>query len=53
MSRTKKKQKPPGYEFWSKRPMSNKHGADPGKITKKRTHRLERIEGKKEIKKEL
>jgi len=45
MSRTKKGSKGPGYEFWSRRP--NK-GRDPGKDTKKNTHRLERKAGKQE-----
>lgn len=52
MSRSKKGSKGPGYEYWSKRPIANQHGAVPGKETKKRTHRLERIEAKKQIKRE-
>lgn len=52
MSRTKKSEKAPGYEYWGKRPLSRNHGAIPGKATKKLTHKLERIEGKKQIKKE-
>lgn len=51
MSRTKKSKKSPGYEYWGKRPISREHGAIPGRYTKTRTHRLERLEGKKEIKK--
>ena len=47
MSRTKKGKKAIGYEYWSKRPASNKGGATPSKYTKKRTHKLERIENKK------
>jgi hypothetical protein len=49
MSRTKKGAKGPGYEYWSKRPNSM---SAPGKISKKRTHRLERIESKKITKEE-
>lgn len=52
MSRTKKKKPAPGKEYWGKRPCSRNHGATPGKVTKKRTHRLERLEKKKVIKKE-
>lgn len=52
MSRTYRKGgKGPGYEYWSRRP-GNKNGGSPGKETKKRTHRLERIEDKKIVKKE-
>jgi hypothetical protein len=50
VSRTfRKGEKGPGYEYWSKRP-GNKNGGAPGKYTKKRTHRLERIENKKKSK---
>lgn len=47
MSRTKKGSKGVGYEFWSKRPCSNKSGCLPGKFNKKRTHRVERQRAKK------
>jgi hypothetical protein len=50
MSRTKKKSKGIGHEYWSKRPLSNKGGATPGKVTKKLTHRKERVQKKKIIK---
>ncbi len=53
MSRTKKGTRSPGSEFWSKRPGSNKCGSGPGKTAKKETHRLERLEGKKQIRKDL
>lgn len=53
MSRTRKGKKAPGYEYWSKRPGSNKSGSGPGRIAKTRTHRLERLEGKKQIRKAL
>lgn len=53
MSRSTKKSKSPGFEYWGKRPLSRNHGANPGKETKKLTHRLERIEGKQQIKKAL
>lgn len=52
MSRTKKKRKAPGYEYWSRRPGSRNHGSEPGRHSKKLTHRLERLEAKKEIKKQ-
>jgi hypothetical protein len=53
MSRSKKKKKKPGYEYWSKRPISRNCGANPGKETKNQTHRLERLEAKKQIKQGL
>lgn len=53
MSRTKKGKKPPGAEYWGKRPIARNHGANPGPETKKLTHRMERIEGKNQIKREL
>jgi hypothetical protein len=49
MSRTEKKTKGPGYEYWSKRPVSNAHGAVPGTFTKRRTAKIERQQGKKDI----
>ncbi len=49
MSRTKKGSKGPGYEYWSKRPLS---GSSPGKETKKKTHRIERARSKKLTRKE-
>ncbi len=39
-----------GKEYWSRRP-GNRHGATPGKETKKRTHRIERAQGKSECRK--
>lgn len=53
MSRSKKGKKSPGYEYWSKRPIAKNHGAVPGRETKTRTHRLERLEGKKKVKEQL
>lgn len=53
MSRTKHKKPNPGFEYWTKRPISRKHGAIPGRYTKKRTHRLERLEAQIVIRKEL
>lgn len=47
MSRTKKGSKSPGEEYWTKRP-GNKWGQTPGSFAKKRTHKMERQEGKKE-----
>lgn len=49
MSRSKKGQKGPGYEYWSRRPGSSKSGCSPGRVAKARTHALERIEGKEEV----
>lgn len=49
MSRSKKGKKGPGYEYWSKRPMS---GRPPGKKTKKLTHRKERAKAKEELTKD-
>lgn len=43
MSRTKKGAKGPGYEYWSKRPMS---GWGPCKVVKKFTHKIERQRNK-------
>lgn len=53
MSRTKKGSKRPGFEYWSKRPCSKRQGAVPGRDTKRRTHKLERIEGNSRLGKEL
>lgn len=53
MSRTKKGKKGPGYEYWSRRPGTRKGGMDPGKYSKKLNARLERIEGKEEIEKQI
>lgn len=46
MSRSNKGSKPPGYEFWSKRPKSFKNSKD-------LTHRAERKEGKEEVNEQL
>jgi hypothetical protein len=47
MSRTHKKSPAPGYEYWGRRPVSRNHGATPGRVSKNRTHRLERLEARK------
>jgi hypothetical protein len=52
MSRTKKKSKSPGYEYWSKRPISSAHGAVPGSFTKRRTGKIERQQAKKALRKD-
>jgi hypothetical protein len=52
MSRSRRKSKYSGSEYWSKRP-GTKKSSDPGKDAKKLNGRLERIEGKKAIAKEL
>jgi hypothetical protein len=49
MSRTIKGGKGSGYEYWSARPF-NKNGGCLGAFTKKRTHKAERVQGKKECK---
>lgn len=49
MSRTYKDEKGPGYEYWGSR--LNKGGDQPGEFTKKETHKKERREAKKDIKK--
>jgi hypothetical protein len=43
MSRTRKGSKAPGWEFWSKRPMSGWIG----KAAKKITHKIERLRNKR------
>ena len=48
MSRTKSGSKGPGFEYWTARP-GNKHGAFPGKTSKKATNRAERQQGKSDI----
>lgn len=53
MSRTKKGKRSLGSEYWTRRPLSNCHGASPGKWTKTKTHRYERIEAKDEIKRQM
>jgi hypothetical protein len=50
MSRTKKGKKAPGYEYWSRHPISNACGATPNAFTKKRTHKIERQQAKQETK---
>lgn len=47
MSRTKKGGKAPGYEYWSRRPF-NRCGQYPGPASKKRTHKTERANNKRE-----
>ena len=50
MSRTKKGSKPPGYEYWTRRPAS---GCVPGTGTKQLTHQIERAQGRQELHREL
>lgn len=46
MSRSKKGQKPPGFEYWTARP-GNKCGGYPlGKFKKRQTHKAERQQNK-------
>jgi hypothetical protein len=47
VSRTPKRQKSPGTEYWTRRPF-NHCGQRPGAFAKKRTHKAERQEGKKD-----
>lgn len=49
MGKTKTGSKAPGYEYWGKRPGSRNHGCVPGRDSKKRTHRLERLEAKETV----
>lgn len=49
MSRTRKGSKPPGYEFWSRRPQSGGKGA----ASKGFCHRQERAQGKTETQDEI
>ena len=51
MSRSKKGSKGPGYDYWSRR-AGNHLCVGYGKDVKKRTHRLERIQGNNEPKKD-
>lgn len=50
MARTKKGSKGPGYEYWSRRPYN---GHNPGKITKRICHQMERAIAKRDILSEL
>jgi hypothetical protein len=47
MSRSKKGSKGPGYDYWPNR-LGNTGAQGHGPDVKKRTHRLERVAGKKE-----
>ena len=49
MSRTRKGSKPPGYEFWSKRPAGQ---GGRGAYAKKITHKVERLDGKTDTRQE-
>lgn len=52
MSRTRKGNKGPGFEYWTARP-GNRHGGTPGRITKTSTHRTERQQGKTDMRRTL
>jgi hypothetical protein len=41
MSKTIKKTRPAGFDYWTRRP-GNCGGSPPGRITKNRTHKVER-----------
>jgi hypothetical protein len=47
------KQRAYGYEFWSRRPGSNRHGGGPGRLAKRLTHRVERLDAKVLVRGEL
>jgi hypothetical protein len=47
MSRSVKSTKAPGYEYWSRRPF-NRFGQSPGAFAKRRTHKAERQQGRKQ-----
>jgi hypothetical protein len=49
MSRTRRGSKAPGFEFWSARP----GGGGTGKVGKQITHRAERNENKREVRRAL
>lgn len=49
MSRTKRGSKPPGYDYWSRRPMS---GSRPSPSVKKTTHKIERAQSRTLVRKE-
>lgn len=49
MSRTRKGSKPPGLEWWTRRPVSMVAPTRYGKI---RTHRVERLQGRREARAE-
>lgn len=49
MSRSTKKKPGIGKEYWGKRPISNHHGAEPGRVTKEITNGKERMAAKEEI----
>lgn len=48
MSRSQRGEKPVGHEYWGRRP-KNKNGQAPGAEVKKRTHKTERRQAKKEL----
>ena len=50
MSRTTKGKKGPGFDYWSRRPGNESGCNSPGEGVKRRTHKLERIQAKREIK---
>jgi hypothetical protein len=53
MSNTVRKEKGPGFEYWSRRP-GNRNGAGiPGRFTKRNTHRRERLQARHQIRVEL
>jgi len=51
MSRSNKGNKGPGFDYWTRR-LGNNGMQGYGPDVKRRTHRLERLDGKKQIRKE-
>lgn len=51
MSRTPKRGKSPGYDYWQRRPGNESHCNSPGKGVKRRTHKAERRNEKEETRK--
>jgi hypothetical protein len=49
LSRTPKRGKPPGYDYWSRRPMA---GQGPAPGVKQATHQIERARAKDEVRKQ-
>lgn len=53
MSRTKKGNKGPGYEYWGRRSALPKVDREPGPFTKRQTHHAERRVAKRVITEEV
>ena len=53
MSRTEKGSKGPGYDYGAARPGNNGYENPPGRYSKTRTHRLERLEARADTEERL